>query len=116
MDKIKDKEYPIFLRKDLIDVEECKSDIADYYFKIPSKQRRGGIKVSILTHKLIEGNLGEARLIKRKNNYYLHMTASKDVEGKDSFGGVFGFDLGHRNPVAGSELHSNDPTSAQQVG
>ena len=68
MNKIKDKEYPIFLRKDLIDVEKCESDIADYYFKIPSKQRYGGIKVPILTHKPIKGEIGETKLIKRNNN------------------------------------------------
>lgn len=66
---------------------ECGSDLADYYFKIPSKQRRGRIKVPILTHKPIEGEIGETKLIKRKNNYYLHISVSKGFEVLDVFGG-----------------------------
>ncbi|MFP4051304.1 MAG: hypothetical protein ACLFVB_06140 [Thermoplasmata archaeon] len=37
IDKIKDdREYPLFIRKDLLSIQKCDSDLADYFFKIPS--------------------------------------------------------------------------------
>lgn len=71
MSKIKDKEYLFFLRKDLIDLEECASDIADYYFKIFSEQRYGGIKAPIKTYEPIQVEMGETKLklMKQNNNY-----------------------------------------------
>ncbi len=76
LDKVKEeKEYPIFLRKDLIDIEECESDIADYFFKIPSKQRYGGLKVPIRTHIDIEEGyeVCESQLIKKDDRFYLNI-------------------------------------------
>jgi len=32
----KDREYPLFIRKDLLSIQKCDSDLADYFFKIPS--------------------------------------------------------------------------------
>lgn len=35
-DKIKDdREYPISIRNDLIDVQECESDVCDYFINVP---------------------------------------------------------------------------------
>ncbi len=49
--KIKEgREYPISIRKDLIDVQECESDICDYFVKIPVAGRHGGVKVPVNTH------------------------------------------------------------------
>lgn len=36
-DDLKDrKTYPVFLRKDLIELKDCESELADYFFKIPT--------------------------------------------------------------------------------
>ncbi len=53
-EKIKSgKEYPISIRKDLIDIQECNSDVCDYFVKIPVAGRYGGVKVPVkLTSKL----------------------------------------------------------------
>ncbi len=55
--KIKEgREYPISIRKDLIDVRECGSDVCDYFVKIPVAGRYGGVKVPVDTHIEIEGD------------------------------------------------------------
>lgn len=106
-DKIKeDREYPISLRKDLVEVRECDSDIADYFIKIPSKQRYGGIKVPIRTHQEIPENaeIGESKLYKKDNRYFVNITISYSTEPVTNYKGVLGIDLGLRNPVTSVAL------------
>jgi len=107
LDDLKDgKEYPIFLRKDLIEIKECTSDIADYFFKIPSMQRRSGIKVPIKTHMKIEEKheICETRLLKRNGRFHLHIMIKKDVFVQERYDGVLGIDLGLRQPVVSVAL------------
>jgi len=55
-EEVKDgKDYPISVRKDLIDVRECDSDVCDYFVKIPVAGRYGGVKVPVDTHIEIGG-------------------------------------------------------------
>ena len=107
LDDLKDgKAYPIFLRKDLIEIKDCTSDIADYFFKIPSKQRRGGIKVPIKTHMKIEDNheVCETKFLKLNGRFLLHIMIKKDVFVQKCYDGVLGIDLGLRQPVTSVAL------------
>ena len=101
-----DNEYPISVRKDLIDVQECESDIADYFVKVPTAQRYGGLKLPVKTHTEIKDDweIGETKVIRRDGNFYINITVSYEVEEKTSINGIYGIDLGLRNPVVGVAL------------
>lgn len=101
-----DKEYPISIRSQQIDIQECKSDIADYFVKIPTAQRYGGLKLPVKTHTDIKDDwdLGESKVIKRKDNFYIHITVSYEVEPVSDLHGIYGIDLGLRNPAVGVAL------------
>ncbi|MBS3782369.1 MAG: transposase [Candidatus Thermoplasmatota archaeon] len=106
-DDLKDgKVYPVFLRKDLIELRDCESDLADYFFKIPTKQRYGGIKVPIKTHTDIKDKheICMTKLLKRNGRFHLHIMIKKDVFLQERYDGVLGIDLGLRQPVASVAL------------
>lgn len=106
-DTIKEgNEYPISVRKDLIDVQECESDIADYFVKVPTAQRYGGLKLPVKTHTEIEDDweIGESKVIRRDGSFYINITVSYEVEEETSINGIYGIDLGLRNPVVGVAL------------
>jgi len=111
IDDLKDgKVYPIFLRKDLIELKDCESELADYFFRIPSKQRYGGIKVPIKTHMDIkdEYEICESKLLKRNGRFHLHIMIKKDVFVRERYHGVLGIDLGLRQPVTSVALPDRD--------
>ncbi len=106
-DNIKeDKEYPISVRGQQIDIQECESDIADYFVRVPTAQRYGGLKLPVKTHTEIEDDweLGESKVIKEDGNFYIHISVSYEVEPVSGLNGIYGIDLGLRNPVVGVAL------------
>ncbi len=115
-DKIKeDKEYPISIRKDLIDVQECESDVCDYFVNIPVKGRYGGVNVPVNTHDKIpdDAEIGESKLYREEDRFFINITIKYDVEPVEEYDGVLGIDLGLRNPVVGVALSVAE--SSQEV-
>ncbi len=107
-DSLKDgKAYPVFLRKDLIDIQVCDSNLADYFFKIPSKQKYGGIKVPIKTHQKIDEDkheVCETKFLKLNGRFHLHIMIKKEVFLQERYDGVLSIDLGLRQPVTSVAL------------
>jgi putative transposase len=107
-DNINDgNEYPVILRNDVTDVQPCSSDIADYFVKVPSAQRHGGIKVPVKTHQPIpdDAKLSEAQLTRHGGQFYIHITVSfEEPEVEDDVDGIIGIDLGLQRPVTGVTL------------
>ena len=101
-----DSEYPISVRKDLIDIQQCESDIADYFVRVPTAQRYGGLKLPVKTHTEIEEDweIRESKIIKRNSSFYINITVSYEVEEEKDINGIYGIDLGLRNPVVGVAL------------
>ncbi|UOY09935.1 RNA-guided endonuclease TnpB family protein [Methanonatronarchaeum sp. AMET6-2] len=111
--KIKeDREYPISIRKDLIDVQECETDVCDYYVNIPVKGRYGGVNVPVNTHDEIpdDAEICESKLYREDGRFYLNITVKFDVELVEEYDGVLGIDLGLRNPVVGVALSVAEPS------
>ncbi|KXB03518.1 hypothetical protein AKJ47_02105 [candidate division MSBL1 archaeon SCGC-AAA261G05] len=109
--KIKDgKKYPISIRKDLIDVRECESNVCDYFVKIPVAGRYGGVKVPINTHTEIEDDweICESKLYRKNDRFYLNITIEIEVKEVQEYNGVLGIDLGLRNPVVSVALPSRE--------
>lgn len=101
-----DKEYPISVRGQLIDIQECSSDIADYFVRVPTAQRYGGLNLPVKTDTEIRDDweIGESKVIKEDGEFYIHISVSYEVEPVSNLHGVYGIDLGLRNPAVGVAL------------
>jgi len=92
------KEYPLSIRKDLIKIGRKNTKIVRHWVKIPVAGKRGGVWVAIKPHEdiLEEYEIGECKVFKRGDNWYIHITVSKDVKIKDIHAHILAIDIGER--------------------
>jgi IS605 OrfB family transposase len=78
----KHRHYPLILRRDVIRLERQDTVIASYWFKFPCFGIKGGIWLALKPHCDIpdDCSLREAKLIKRKNAWFIHLTIEKEVD------------------------------------
>lgn len=103
-DTIKDgKEYPISIRKDLIEARKCESSTADYFIRVPTAQRWGGVKVPVKTHTPIpdDAELCESKLYRKDGQFYINIVVSIEEPEQVEADGIIGIDLGLKRPVTG---------------
>ncbi len=96
-DKLKEKEYPLFLRNDTFKVEKSKNtEMFDYWATIPIADIYGGVTVPIEPHTEIEENfeIHDSKIVKKGYGFELHLSASKTVRPKKEYRGIVGIDLG----------------------
>ena len=93
--KIKQKEYPISLRKDLIDLQKSKTF---WFLKIPVKGVRGGLKVPIKPHREFPKNftLCESKIIRKNNHFIAMLTIKFDTPKLRKCSSILAVDLGER--------------------
>ncbi len=97
--KIKlDKEYPISFRKDLLEVRKTDNKLSKYWVKIPTKQRKGGLKLAIKSQPFLfeDYEICESKLFRKKNNWFLNLTVQKEVELNNTYDSVLSLDLGQK--------------------
>ncbi len=97
--KIKpNKEYPISFRKDLLEVRKTDNKLSKYWVKIPTKQRKGGLKLAIKSQpfNFKDYEICESKLFKKKNNWFLNLTVQKEVELNNTYDSVLSLDLGQK--------------------
>lgn len=94
----KEKRYPISIRNDLIKVEKRDTKLVKYWVRIPVHGRRGGLWLPIKPHcDFPDGyNVSESKIVKKKDNFYIHITISKEIPQKASFSSILAIDLGER--------------------
>ncbi|MHA1238331.1 MAG: IS200/IS605 family accessory protein TnpB-related protein [Candidatus Odinarchaeia archaeon] len=95
--QLKQKEYPLILRNDVYDIWVT-DNIFKYWIKIPVYGIRGGIKLPIKPHCEIDVNwrFKEAKVFRKKNGWFVHITVEKDVEIKQEYNNILAIDLGIR--------------------
>ena len=78
----KHRHYPLILRRDVIRLEKQDTKVAPYWFKFPCFGVRGGIWLGLKPHCDIPADcsLGEAKLIRRKNFWFVHLTIERMVD------------------------------------
>lgn len=92
--KKKQKEYPISLRNDLINVKQAK---AFWFLKIPVFGVRGGIRVPIKPHRAIpEGKLCESKIVRKKSKFIAMLTFEFDAPRMRNCSSILAVDLGER--------------------
>lgn len=94
----KDREYPISVRKDLIDIEVTGNEVSKYWLKIKVGSIRGGINVPIKPHKEIPGDTEycESKILKKDGDFYFYLTVKKTVEEREEYDGVLAVDIGQK--------------------
>jgi len=93
----KGKEYPVSIRNDLIKIERRDTKLVTYWIRIPVSGRRGGLWLPVKPHCQFPDKfkISESKLIKKKKDFYIHVTISKDIS-EISCSHVLAIDLGER--------------------
>jgi len=92
--KVKQKEYPLSLRNDLINLRRAK---AFWFLKIPVYGVRGGVKVPVKPHKEFpEGKLCESKIVRKKDRYVVMLTFEFEAPPMRRCSSILAVDLGER--------------------
>ncbi|MCW4007379.1 MAG: transposase [Candidatus Bathyarchaeota archaeon] len=93
--KIKQREYPLSLRKDLINLKRAK---AFWFLKVPVYGVRGGIKVPVKPHREFpeKAELCESKIVKRKDRYIAMLTFEFSAPLIRDCSSILAVDLGER--------------------
>lgn len=102
--KIEDKDYPWFVRNDVVTVEDPHSlgqhdtEVSDWWLELPVSQVYGGIRVPITPHEKIpsESELKDSKIVKDDGEYYAHLTVQVEREISEKYENVIGVDFGVR--------------------
>jgi len=90
------REYPLVIRKDLMDIRKTDNKLAKYWARIPIHGVRGGVKVA-LAHQPFsfeEWEICGSKLVRRNGEFFLHVTVKKKVELRCS--SIMAIDVGAR--------------------
>lgn len=93
-----ERDYPLSIRKDLITVKETNHKLSKYWVRIPVKGRRGGLWLPIKPHQPIDFRCEfcESKIIKKGDDFFIHLTIKKKVKIKKSYSSVLAVDIGER--------------------
>ncbi len=114
-EEIKDgKEYPISVRKDLIDIQRADNEIAEYWLNVRVASVYGGINVPIKPHIQIPSDGGgveycESKILKKDGEFYFHLTVKKTVQAKESYDGLLAVDVGQKYLAVSVASHRDRP-------
>jgi len=106
------KEYPLVIRKDLMDIRKTKNKLAEYWARIPICGVRGGVKVA-LAHQPFnfeEWEICGSKLVRTNDGeFYLHVTVKKKVELKKEYASIIAIDMGARWVAVSVARHRRRP-------
>jgi IS605 OrfB family transposase len=92
--RIKRKEYPLSLRKDLINLKKAKTF---WFLKIPVYGIRGGIKIPVKPHREFpDGKLCESKIVRRNGKYIAMLTFEVNTAPLRKCSSILAVDLGER--------------------
>jgi putative transposase len=109
-----DKEYPISVRKDLIDIQKTDNKVSEYWLKVRVASIYGGINVPIKPHIPIPLEGGgvkycESKILKKDDKFYFHLTIKKTVQAKKSYSGLLAIDIGQKYLSVSVASHRGQP-------
>jgi transposase len=109
--------HPLVTRRDLVKIEKQETRISKFWARVPVF---GGsiwvpIQFPLNQEELLAQDIREAKLVKRKNKWFLHLTVQKTISNEiptnpDKIA-VIGIDLGEANPATSVRLVGGKPTS-----
>lgn len=112
--KVKQKEYPLSLRNDLINLRRAKTF---WFLKIPVYGVRGGIKVPVKPHREFpNGKLCESKLVRRKGRYIAMLTFEFEAPPMRKCNSILAIDLGERFAATAVLLQNGTVVKAKFYG
>ncbi len=113
--KLKQKEYPLSLRKDLINIQKSKTF---WFLKIPVAGVRGGIKVPIRPHREFPKNffLCESKIVRKNNKFVAMLTIEFDTPKLRKCSSILSVDLGERFTATAVLLQDGNVVKARFYG
>ncbi|KXA96269.1 hypothetical protein AKJ38_03590, partial [candidate division MSBL1 archaeon SCGC-AAA259I14] len=108
------KEYPISVRKDLIDIQKTDNKVAKYWLKVRVGSVYGGINVPLKPHIQIPVQSGgveycESKILKKDGDFYFHLTIEKTVQAEKSYSGLLAIDIGQKYLAVSVASHRDQP-------
>ncbi len=98
VEKVRNEEYPLFLRNDTFRVEKAENTKEyDYWARIPVSDVRGGIWVPIKPHQEISGDMDvhDSKIVRKEYGFELHLSVSFEVSSQTPES-ILSVDLGER--------------------
>jgi len=75
-------QYPLSIRNDLIRIHHKKNTVAEYWLRIPTKGRRGGLWVAIRPHQPIpeDAKLLESKIVRKRKGWFASIAIQKRID------------------------------------
>jgi len=104
------KEYPISIRKDLIQIEKKDTKLAKYWFRMRVKSKRN-LWLAIKPHQPIPDDVEfqESKLLKKNGQYFIYLTIQKKIKIKKSYSNILSIDLGVKWIATVCDMKSKRP-------
>jgi putative transposase len=96
--KARKKKQPMSLHNQSTRFKITDNRLTPYWFRVPVKGKRGGIWLPIKPHENIDSSweVREAKLFKRKKDFWIYITVRKEVQLKTSYSSVLALDIGEK--------------------
>jgi putative transposase len=96
--KFKKQNFPISISNQRLKIKEVNNKLSKYWIRIPIKSKYGGIWLAIKPHCEFpkDYKLGESKLLKKDNEFWLHIVIRKEVEIKKSYSSILAIDIGEK--------------------
>jgi transposase len=92
------KQYPVILRRDLVDIQKDKKFEGVYWIKIPVYPNSINIRIQTsCKHDLTEYSIRESKILRIRNEWYIFITIEKQDEPIIPADNVLAVDLGCKN-------------------
>ncbi len=94
------KEQPLHLRNDVFTVVEKQTEVSKHWLRLPTKQRHGGVWLPVIVPRkyesLLKLNVGDSKIARNKNGWFLMLTVRKEVTIRKSYSNILAIDLGEK--------------------
>ena len=96
--KARRKKQPMSLAHQSTRFKITNSKLTSYWFRIPVHGKRGGIWLPVKPHENIDFSweIREAKLFKRKKDFWIYVTIRKEIHLKTSYSSVLALDIGEK--------------------
>jgi putative transposase len=96
--KARKKKQPMPLHNQSTKLKITDRKLTPYWFRIPIHGKRGGIWLPVIPHENIDFSwqIREAKLFKRKKDFWIYITIRKEVHLRTSYSSVLALDIGEK--------------------
>ena len=96
--KFKKQNFLISISNQRLKIKETDNKLSRYWIRIPVKTKKGGIWLPVKPHKELpkDCRLGESKLIKKDDEFWIHIVVKLEIEIKKSYSSILAIDIGEK--------------------